>query len=622
MTRSFWLVCALATSTATLAAQVPGTPAAPQPAARTGMVVGQVVDGTSGQPVAEAIVSLSRSGESMGRVMADDEGRFFFTQLPQGDFYIEATKEGHIAGRYNQRSPGNQSSPLSLSDGERRTDVVLRVWKYGVIGGTVVDEAGEPVVGVTVRALAKNVVAGRQRFGTLDFNEPALATTDDRGMFRLSRLPPSSYVVVVPSTHATVPAARLENADYALRLDVFSGGVQEIAPLGSPRTQQFGDVALMSANRVFVPPPPTANGGLQVYRTTYYPGAPTVRQATIVTVKSGEERTDLTIALQPVPAVRVSGQLVTPDGSVPPPMMIHLVGAAMTDVATIGLPNGPDDVGLESASALSDGNGRFTFLGVPAGDYVVMHASRFLQRPLREGKPSYWFSQPLTVGREDVTNLAIELRHALIIGGRVETRTTSAQPPKQPPWFGVIFETPFGEPGRMAAELDRESFTFSIAGMAGQYFVRPYDAGGWFVESVTLDGKDITDRLVDLQANTNSIVVTYTDRPSKVSGTVSDASGAASTTATVLAFPTDPRLWTGYGASPRNLKSVITNKAGVYSFDHLPPGEYYLIALEPDDATGWQDPARLEVLAGQASRLTVARADALKTLDLRVKEIR
>ena len=49
-------------------------------------------------------------------------------------------------------------------------------------------------------------------------------------------------------------------------------------------------------------------------------------------------------------------------------MMIRLEGAAMADVATTGSPNGPDDVGLETASALSDGAGRFTFLGVPAGE--------------------------------------------------------------------------------------------------------------------------------------------------------------------------------------------------------------------------------------------------------------
>ena len=68
---------------------------------------------------------------------------------------------------------------------------------------------------------------------------------------------------------------------------------------------------------------------------------------------------------------------------------------------------------------------------------------------------------------------------------------------------------------------------------------------GWFVHSVTLGGKDITDRVFDLQADATSLVVTFTDRPSKLSGTVTDDRGAASPTAVVLVFPADPQRWSG-----------------------------------------------------------------------------
>ena len=68
-------------------------------------------------------------------------------------------------GRYGQRRAWGQSQLVSLAEGERLTDVKLRVWKYAVIAGTVVDEAGEPVVGVAVRALVKDVVAGRAQYG-------------------------------------------------------------------------------------------------------------------------------------------------------------------------------------------------------------------------------------------------------------------------------------------------------------------------------------------------------------------------------------------------------------------------------------------------------------------------
>ncbi len=128
--------------------------------------------------------------------------------------------------------------------------------------------------------------------------------------------------------------------------------------------------------------------------------------------------------------------------------------------------------------------------------------------------------------------------------------------------------------------------------------------------------------MFDLQADATSLVVTYTDRPSKVSGTVTDEHGATSPTAVVLVFPVDPRRWSGYGASPRTLKSALVTRTGVYTIDHLPPGDYYAIAVGAADIDGWRDPATLEALATQATRLSIAADDPPKTLDLRVKAIR
>ncbi len=215
----------------------------------------------------------------------------------------------------------------------------------------------------------------------------------------------------------------------------------------------------------------------------------------------------------------------------------------------------------------------------------------------------------------------VTLRPALRVAGRVEYRGDASIPP--PSFAVILFETPFGEPGQFAAEVTKGATpTFSTVAAGGQYIVRPYESSNWFVHSVTLGGKDITDRAFDLQADATSLVVTYTDRPSKVSGTVTDEQGSISATAVVLVFPVDPRKWSGYGASPRTLKSALAARSGVYTINHLPPGDYYAIAVAAADIDGWKDPAMLEALATQATRLTVAAGDTLKTLDLRVKTIR
>ena len=604
-------------------AQIIPTDGAP-PGPRTGMIVGQVVDAATGAPVGEAIVRLTMPKylENLpttpkDRVMADSEGRFFFADLPAGEYFVQATKDGYAPGTYGQRRAWGQSQLLTLAEGERPTDVTLRVWKYGVIAGAVVDEAGEPVVGVAVRALIKDVVAGRTQYGNTE-SIPELvpaATTDDRGMFRLSQLMPGTYVVVVPSTQTTVPAAFLERPDATLRNELFFAGVNEVAPLGQPRTQQVGDFALMTLNRVLIPPPPSPAGRMAVYPTTYFPAAATAREATPIALEAGAERADVSISVRPVPAVRVSGRLVAPDGSAPPPTTIRLVGGAMTDVITSTVPS----IGFETVTGMSDATGRFTLLGVSSGEYVLTHANAFLSRAIRQGLPAYWISQRVTVGADDLSDLIVALRPALRVEGRIEYRGGSGAPMMPV----IMFETPFGEPGRFAVEVTKgATLSFSTVAAGGQYIVRPYELGGWFVQSVTLDGRDITDRVFDLQADTTSLVVTYTDRPSKVSGIVTDERGAASPTAVVVVFPVDPRRWSGYGASPRTLKSALTTRSGVYTIDHLPPGDYYAIAIGAADIDGWRDPSTLEALANQATRLTVAAGDVPRNLDLRLKAIR
>jgi hypothetical protein len=595
------------------------------------MIVGQVVDAGTGAPVPEAIVRLTmpkyfeHPAAPNGRVMADGEGRFFFTDLPAGDYYLGVTKDGYAPGTYGQRRAWGQGNSLSLGEGERLTDVTLRAWKYAAIAGTVVDEAGEPVVGVAVRALIKDVVAGRTRFGNMQLISELVPSTitDDRGMFRLSQLVPGTYVVLVPSTHATLPVATLQGLDSTLRSDLYSSGMMEVAPPGQPVAQQVGDVALVTSNRVLIPPPPSPAGRMAMYQTTYFPAATSASAATQIAVEAGDERTDVTIALRPVPAVRVSGRLVTPDGSPPPPITIRLVASAMTDVITRDLPPQPGEVGFETVSGRSDQTGRFTLLGVPPGDYVLKHAARFLTREVDQGRTAYWISQPVTVGAEDL-DLTVQLRPALRVEGRIVYRSGNrSQPaPTTPAVSGVTFETPYGEPGQFSVSVTSgETPSFATIAAGGQYIVRPYRAG-WFMQSVTLGGKDITDRAFDLQADTTSLVVTFTDQPSKVSGTVTDARGAASPTAVVLAFPADRRRWSGYSTSPRILQTAMTTRTGVYTFEHLPPGDYYVAAIDPAEMDGWKDPARLEALSGEAATLTVAAGETSKTLDLRLKAVK
>ena len=98
----------------------------------------------------------------------------------------------------------------------------------------------------------------------------------------------------------------------------------------------------------------------------------------------------------------------------------------------------------------------------------------------------------------------------------------------------ITFETPSGEPGRFAGQGVRGKRAFATVAAGARVIASPVETGGWFVQSITLDGKDITDRAFDLQSDATTFVITYTDKPSKLSGVVKDTRGSANVDAVVL----------------------------------------------------------------------------------------
>jgi len=599
---------------------IPTNGAAPGP--RTGMIVGQVVDATTGTSIPEAIVliNLPRYMSPHYRVMADAEGRFFFPDLPAGDYYLEASIPGYVAGDYGQQKPMGQYQLLTLAEGEQRADVKLRVWKYAVISGTVLDEAGEPVVGVSVRALGRTIFGGRVQYGTTQVRDDLVPTavTDDRGMFRLSQLMAGSYLIVVPSTQNSVPVEFVDGQNNAVRGEMAIAGISETSPVGLPGVLEFGGVALLGSSRMQVPPAVSPAGRMQVYRTTFHPSATTAAEASPIAVGTGEERSGIAITLRPAAAVRVSGRVVTPDGSVPPPMGLYLSGEASRDLVVRRPP--ANNGNFDTAVAITDRAGRFTFLGVPAGEYVVQQSSPFLSRALQTGVATFWVDQSLTVAATDMNDVIVQLRPALRVAGRFEFHSTAA--PEKPPSIGINFQSPYGASGFATTIRPDGDLTFQMLGAGGPYLIRPNELGGWFVQSVTVGGKDYTDRVFDLREDTSSIVVTFTDRPNRITGTVKNARGVTSSTAQVLAFPVDRQRWTGYGRDPRELVSAVTSTAGAYVIPHLPPGEYFVIAVESGDAENWLDPKVLEQLSARARKMTIGSTGAQQTVDLTVTAIR
>lgn len=680
-------------------AQLPGFPSFQQPASAptgTGVIVGRTVDAVTGRPVQGVLVALSGAPKAlsslqvgdaipmdqlmsldlgsmiagMHQVLTDSQGRFVFTGLPKGTFSLAGIKSGWIGGNYGQRRPDSAPVPFELADGEQATNVTLQFWKNSTITGEVIDEAGEPIVGLSVQALRRTWTAGHARYSVAGGD-----STDDRGAYRIAGLRAGDYVIAIPQTPVTAPAttgAGAPNLDLAGLQSLISARAA-----GADPNLLFADIAAMSSRssggiRVgdwvlqassVIPPILSADGHMLAYRTTYFPTATVSAQGSTISVTSGDERSGVDLQLRPLPVMRVSGVVTGPSGPV-----------ASTQVRLLpGGDDGASEDGIGTATTTTAGDGSFTFLAVPAGQYALRVVQNpkpaspsaaalaalggldqtMIQNsaggmtmsmgPMNMGallgampgipsEPTLFASMTVSVGESDVTGLVVPLRPGFRISGRAEFEGAGKKPA-----FDALRRLPIsieradvGNPsaipmpnigGGQGGQFDASGQFTTFSLLPGKYFVRvPFSTGGWTLKSAMLGGKDVADVPLEIEnADVAGVVLTFTDQRSNLSGLVRDVQGAPDTLAAVVVFPATSDSWIDFGSAPRRLRVAKTDKEGRYQVAGLPAGTYLVAAVPDDLGTEWQNPQVLESLSRGAARVTIGDGEK-RTQDLRVNK--
>jgi hypothetical protein len=159
---------------------------------------------------------------------------------------------------------------------------------------------------------------------------------------------------------------------------------------------------------------------------------------------------------------------------------------------------------------------------------------------------------------------------------------------------------------------------FSIEDVVpGRYFVGITDVGRpWTLVSAISAGVDTLDYQLEVprDRDVQDLTLTLRDRPTQLSGTVTDAAAQPVNDRRVIIFASDERLW----ATANRIQSTMISDAGGFSFTDLRPGSYWLgvvADVEPDE---WQHPEFLRRLIGASVPITL-RDGENKTQDLRVK---
>ena len=150
------------------------------------VIEGVVIETRSGRPLARVRVSLrSISGAAAvvsNRTYTDASGRFVFSGLPAGAFFVSAEKPNYASASFGQKKWNGKGSPIVLDAGARFV-AELHLSRLGVLTGQIRDENG----------------VGIENHPVLVYREgrpPKLAqrgSTDDRGVFRIPGLEPGGY---------------------------------------------------------------------------------------------------------------------------------------------------------------------------------------------------------------------------------------------------------------------------------------------------------------------------------------------------------------------------------------------------------------------------------------------
>ncbi len=560
---------------------------------------GTLVDAATSTPERRARVTVSGPAVSAPQLtVTDDDGRFSFTHLPAGVYRLTASKTGYLDSTFGQKRPGDgrAGTPLVLAEGQRVERLALRIARAGVVTGVVTDDAGDPVRGTPVSAYQWVMTSGERALTPVNSAE-----ADDLGVYRIAGLGPGDYVIgAVPRSEAS------------LDKDVLK---RQIAQSTTTEADRSAAKRALPGILEAVSPP-------TVYGPVYFPGTRSASSAMTVTLDISEEKAGLDLHLQAIPSVRVTGTVVTSHGLMDKNIQVTLRDAA--DAA----------VGLDASRGTSVGpDGAFSFGGVPAGRYELtarlgwrpespVTAGGTAPRPQSQSQfQSQWASADLVVDGQTPAAATLVMHDGMTVSGRV-TFDGSGTVPADLRQMQVSLE-PSGlrDAANSLAASARGAVgadgSFAVTGvMPGRYRPTIGGARGWMPKSFVVNARDAMDFQIDVRPDidVSGAMVTMTTRGTRLSGVLRDATGLPTVACTVIVFPQERNYWV---PESRRIRATRPSTDGRYAFAALPPGTYWIVAVEDVEPGVWFDPAFLAPLTPMAVRITLGEGEQ-RSQDLRL----
>jgi hypothetical protein len=334
------------------------------------------------------------------------------------------------------------------------------------------------------------------------------------------------------------------------------------------------------------------------YAPTYFPGTANMAEAQRLTIGIGQTVSDINMALMPARTARITGTAVDSQGRA---MMGMVMAVPLGDSAMtmFGPPGQVKPDGAFAIGGLAPGSYKLQTMGPGDGESASVEVS---------------------ISGDDISGIRLVGSKPSIASGRIIVDAAAATALKpallrlmaQPAVFDNMMFGPPAPPAQVNDDL-----TFELKSRPGKMrigFAGP--AVGWTIRTVRYRGVDVTDAGIDFRPNEDiaDVEVEITNRVTDLSGMVTNSRGEPVKDYSVAIFPEDRDKWT---PGSRYLRSGRPDQGGRFKLTSMPPGEYFIIALDYMDANEWTEPEFLERIRAKATRLSIGEGET-KSVDLKV----
>jgi protocatechuate 3,4-dioxygenase beta subunit len=327
---------------------------------------------------------------------------------------------------------------------------------------------------------------------------------------------------------------------------------------------------------------------------SFYPGAQTIAEASTVRVDAGLDADGIHVTFNPARAWRLEGRASDSENhSLRRPLV--LAGSTRSGVT------------LAPQMATMTGY-NFAFEHVPPGSYVI-HAIQRLELPDRLLQE--FAMQFIDVTDHDVTRLNVITSKGATVAGRILVEGDRAVVGQPPFLFDVIsadadFAPPPGQFRPWTVRITPD-WRFQVDGLNGPVrFTSSATPVGWFLKSVDVGGRNAADEAVlfgtpnDWRGQVN---VVFSSAGAEIAGRAVNGRNEPVGTYVVVAFPVDRGRWS---SGSRFIKTAQPDEDARFTLGTLPPGDYWVAAVDALFEGSIEDPERLDRLSTIGRRVTLS----------------